>query len=243
MVSASANLPDETSILCESCGYTLDGLPGGANCPECGQPANDSLADDGRRKCAWEDRASISTFLATTLAIIIAPRRFFRQMLSRSRDRKAEYFGNWHIALQSLIFGATGGFHWHWYYREILFKKYFGSEYTMAALMTAASLLSFIFINRLASRLTAWEARYRGIRLPLPVVKRAMNYHLASCLPVALIALVTTCSFDLLRQSGKIRPELSMPYLYLLSGEVIVAAGYLFVTYWAGMRNVMYANR
>jgi len=33
-----------------------------------------------------------------------------------------------------------------------------------------------------------------------------------------------------------------MGYLYVLCGEVILAAGYLFMTYWTGMRNLMYAN-
>jgi hypothetical protein len=32
-------------------------------------------------------------------------------------------------------------------------------------------------------------------------------------------------------------------YLYTLSGEVILAAIYLFWTYWIAMRNIMYANR
>ena len=32
-------------------------------------------------------------------------------------------------------------------------------------------------------------------------------------------------------------------YLYVLCGEVIVAAFYLFETYWIAMRNMMYANR
>ena len=33
------------------------------------------------------------------------------------------------------------------------------------------------------------------------------------------------------------------PYLYVLGAEVIVAAAYLFHTYWIAMRNMMYANR
>ena len=32
-------------------------------------------------------------------------------------------------------------------------------------------------------------------------------------------------------------------YLYVLAGEVVVTAIYLFQTYWIGMRNMMYANR
>ena len=31
-------------------------------------------------------------------------------------------------------------------------------------------------------------------------------------------------------------------YLYTLSGEVVLAAAYLFKTYWVAMRNMMYAN-
>ena len=32
-------------------------------------------------------------------------------------------------------------------------------------------------------------------------------------------------------------------YLYVICAEVILAAVYLFKTYWIGMRNMMYANR
>jgi hypothetical protein len=32
-------------------------------------------------------------------------------------------------------------------------------------------------------------------------------------------------------------------YLYVLCGEVVLGAFYLFKTYWIGMRNIMYANR
>src|SRR5688500_19760425 len=31
--------------------------------------------------------------------------------------------------------------------------------------------------TRLAARLSAWESAYRGLRLPLPVVTRALHYH------------------------------------------------------------------
>ena len=31
-------------------------------------------------------------------------------------------------------------------------------------------------------------------------------------------------------------------YLYVLSAEVVIAAIYLFKTYWIAMRNMMYAN-
>ena len=34
-----------------------------------------------------------------------------------------------------------------------------------------------------------------------------------------------------------------VPYLYILSGLVVVSAIYLFRTYWIAMKNIMYANR
>ena len=243
MATASANVPDEKSILCESCGYTLDGLPDGANCPECGKPASESIADDGRRACAWEKNPSLATFLITTLQVNIAPRNFFRKMFTRSSDNRAGVFGNIQVLIQSILFGCTAGFHWHWYYREILLQKQNGSEWWVGLVMTVISGISYLSINWLASKLTAWEARYRGIRLPLHVVRRGLKYHLASCLPVAFFALVTTAGFYYLRKTNRISPEYSTHYLYVLSGEVIIAAFYLFVTYWAAMKSMMYANR
>ena len=92
-------------------------------------------------------------------------------------------------------------------------------------------------------RLTAWEANYRGIRLPLPVVTRGMYYHAAHYLPVALCAAATVLSFAVLLYNRLIDYQMLTPYLYVICAEVIIAAAYLFKTYWIGMRNMMYANR
>ena len=94
-----------------------------------------------------------------------------------------------------------------------------------------------------AVRLTAWEAAYRGYRLPLPVVLRAMYYHAAHYLPVAVVVFVTVVGFAYLWSHKLVETKSAQTYLYVLSGEVIVAAAYLFNTYWAGMRNMLYANR
>jgi hypothetical protein len=112
----------------------------------------------------------------------------------------------------------------------------------LAALMLGTLGGISLTIN-LAARLTAWEAAYRGYRLPHGVVLRALYYHAAHFLPVALVALITCGGYNLIQRSGDLQMTTGSTYVYVLCGEVIVAAGYLFNTYWIGMRNLMYANR
>jgi hypothetical protein len=98
--------------------------------------------------------------------------------------------------------------------------------------------------QRLAARLTAWEANYRGFRLPHPVVLRALYYHTAHWLPVALLGVITIGGYLLLTILNIVDGQTTgQAYLIVLSSEVIVAAAYLFINYWTAMRNLMYANR
>lgn len=108
--------------------------------------------------------------------------------------------------------------------------------------LTAIVFCTLIFVNNLAARLTAWEARYRELRLPLPVVLRSLDYHAAHYVPVALLGLSTVVGYRLLHDYRILDFRSDVPYLYVLCGEVIIGATYLFVTYWTAMRSIMYAN-
>ena len=70
-----------------------------------------------------------------------------------------------------------------------------------------------------------------------------MHYHAAHYLPVALVAFATVAGYQWMLERRFVGPETSAKYLYVLCGEVIVGAFYLFHTYWIAMRNMMYANR
>ena len=69
-----------------------------------------------------------------------------------------------------------------------------------------------------------------------------MHYHAAALLPVAGITLLLTTA---------LRPALSTAlgrdapteYLYALCAWVVLAAAYLFATYWTAMKSTMHANR
>jgi hypothetical protein len=118
------------------------------------------------------------------------------------------------------------------------------SRPVLGTLAFAASImLMLIVITPLAAWLTSVEARYRGMRLPKPVVARALDYHTAAYLPVAIFSTLTVVGYRWLIDHNRLDPlTWNATYLYVLCGEVIVGAIYLFNGYWIGMRNVMYAN-
>jgi hypothetical protein len=242
MTRVVADVPADSSILCEGCGYTLDGLPTTLNCPECGKPVAESAVDDGRLPAPFDKPGPGRTirFFTTTAAALFWPSHFFRHTTARNATQPALEFALIHWGLTALLFGTAAWTHALW------FSRMTGWRFVNGPFLLALIVLSFISlwgITRLASRLTVWEARYRGIRLPRGAVLRGLYYHAAHYLPVGLLALLTTAGYFALSRRGVLGPETGDRYLWVLSGEVIVCAMYLFWTYWAAMRNMMYANR
>jgi hypothetical protein len=109
--------------------------------------------------------------------------------------------------------------------------------------MCLATYVFLVLLTHVAARLTTWEAGYRGLRLPLPTVLRGLHYHAVHYLPVGILAAGTVLGYQLALARGWASGTSGAIYLYILSAEVVVAAGYLFSTYWTAMRNLMYANR
>src|SRR5688500_7673866 len=99
----SAAVPADGSMLCEGCGYILDGLPNGANCPECAKTMDESRAEP-RRPPAWEERAG---FWATTRQVILRPAAFFRRLKTRGDVTKSRQFARRHYILTALLLAVT----------------------------------------------------------------------------------------------------------------------------------------
>ena len=53
MTRVAPVVPAETDLLCERCGYVLNGLPADGRCPECGTPLDESV-NYRRHPPAWE---------------------------------------------------------------------------------------------------------------------------------------------------------------------------------------------
>ena len=265
---SGATIPAETDVLCEHCGYVLNGLPPGSNCPECGRPAADS--DPAlRTPTAWEKSAgnapatagasasggasgsgdasgsggalaSGSAFLTTTAAVLFRPTRFYRTLATRTDTPLSAVFAQIHWAAAALLFGLAAYAHAQWF----VFGEPGSALNPLKWLALSVGAYLFVLLtSRLAARLTHWEAAYRSIRLTLPVVRRGLQYHAVHYLPVAAAAAFTVVGYGYLVRHRVVDPvSTTTTYLYVLSAEVVIAAIYLFKTYWIAMRNMMYAN-
>lgn len=235
-----------TELLCETCGYELTGLAPKGLCPECGTPIAQSLPTL-RGPTRWEERASLASFIITSAAILFRTSAVYRHFRTRwNRDRSA-VFMHLHLAIASVLIGWGVYLHVASYYfvytaRGSMLRHLFYRPVPATLFLGTVILLSFEITIWIAAWLTSWEARYRGYRLPLAVVRRGMDYHAAHYLPVAIVFWATMLGYHLLMRAHWFSRDSDLTYLCVLCGEVVGAAVYLFWTYWIGMRSMMYAN-
>jgi hypothetical protein len=263
MPRVAPRIPDDTDILCEHCGYVLNGLPPDGRCPECGELVADSAGTD-RMPTAWDVAvtaspgrrfAGVGPFVATTWQAIIGPKRFYRTLAVHAPAQSARSFAKIHWWIAGFLFATAAACHADWFLFDIGGARAFhviDPEFAvfLAGLIgyTVGAYWVLDLTTRLAAKLTNWEGGYRGYRVPVDVVRRALYFHAAHYLPVAGAAAFTVVGFRVwwileIRHTHTIPGDAAVPYLYTLCGQVIVSAIYLFQTYWTGMRNILYANR
>lgn len=242
----AATIPSDSDLLCECCGYILTSLDQAGNCPECGQLIGLSLPSI-RHAPVWEDRQGknfVSAGMATSLNAFFTPRRFFRHLVIPGNLRASRWFGRFYQFIAALLLGTAA-----WIHAErfgLLAGRILMPVGSAAALVSliAATWGSLLIGNHLFIRVTAFEARYRGLRLPREVVRHAMDYHAVHLLPPAMAGLAVVVTYMCVeRRDAMLAAEWIEPYLYILGGAVVVSAGYLFVTYWIAMKRLMYGNR
>lgn len=83
-------ITDEYTLLCETCGYTLDGLPHAGSCPECGRAIASSLPE-ARAGTPWDLGPSFKSWLLTGWMVVRTPRATFDQAVVNT-DRLGRLF-------------------------------------------------------------------------------------------------------------------------------------------------------
>lgn len=238
--ATQGDVPAESALLCSKCGYTLDGLPSDGRCPECGTAISETT---GVRRVppAWETVGGLKGWLFTTLGLLRRPIGYWASFQSRPTDaaqyRRAQRFAAWHAALAGLLFAVAITYH------ARLIGIRFGNGIWLPLLAFVVVIVTALGGKWLASHLTAFESRQRGLRLPQPVVWRVLAYQSAALLPFALLAAATVGGARLLVEYQPIVFAKNLHvYIGILAAEAIVGGAYLFWTYWMAMRGVMYAN-
>ena len=72
--SSKREWTDEYTLLCEKCGYVIEGLETNGNCPECGKPIAESLPER-RVGTPWQQSRGLWSLLRTWYRVIRHPRR------------------------------------------------------------------------------------------------------------------------------------------------------------------------
>lgn len=240
-------LPADTDLLCERCGYRLNGLPDSGNCPECGTPVADSTIASPRRLPAWED-PSVGSVLQrwrlTSLSALFVPSHFFRHLQTRRDDPRSRRFAMTHWLVSSLLLGLSAALHAEWSLGQYPLGHGWSTLTTALVALASAGVTFALFtqLTKLVALLTFWEARYWGYRLPRHVVLRALHYLSVHFLPTSLLALLTVAGWRVALQRGWLTFSDAPVYLYVISGLVVLAAGYVFGIYVLAMRRIMYAN-
>lgn len=96
---------DEYTLLCEKCGYVIEGLDQAGNCPECGKPIAESLPDR-RVGTPWQQSPGVKSLLATWWMTLRHPLRTLDVMRVGSRPN-TRWLTRWAIAAAA-GFGAIG---------------------------------------------------------------------------------------------------------------------------------------
>src|SRR6266478_8084352 len=116
MTNSLTSTPAESDLLCEGCGYMLNGLPAGALCPECAKPAAES-APNLRQSASWEQVSSagdiVRGVISTTLAVLFAPTAFYRTLATRQTRKRSRQFAGVHWVIVSLLFGIAAYYHFN----------------------------------------------------------------------------------------------------------------------------------
>lgn len=161
---------NEFTLLCERCGYVLEGLDQAGNCPECGTPIAESLPQVARPGTPWQRRPSFAAFLATGRAMLFHPGAAFTRV--RIDAKCSGSFERWfNLATAALLAIPAATIYLAWaFFNPVRGRETFLIEAGIAASIVLGGMLTLML---LLTTLTAIERT--GIRAYGRVHKRRIT--------------------------------------------------------------------
>jgi len=243
---------DEYTLLCERCGYVVEGLDPAGACPECGKPIAESLPER-RVGTAWQREPGWKAWARTLATTGLSPRKTLDMMcVQESRGLRKWHirFSAWLIAYAAILF--TSSLEWP--------STYGGTEQAwspIAPLVAAviAVVVMWVFVPSLHV-LTSIEHRglsffgaRRRVRLGREWTHAICSHGSAGWVfgAGATAIVVSTGYFLLPTTSGSRRyeDEVRLQLVIATGGIVCLMTGFLFFeTFaWLGLRRCRFANR
>jgi len=242
---------DEYTLLCERCGYVIEGLPDGGNCPECGEPIAESLPA-ARAGSPWQREPGEAAWLRTAWRTLTHPRRTAAELRVQP-DVRFGLFAH-HVLAAAVLAGlaVAGG---TTRVEELLHGRPIRGTGESAAAVFGTALLGFVVVmllagvafhalSRVEERGIRFFSKRRGGRVTRTIA-RVVIAHAAVGWPVAVIGAIVgglAAEFLLLAtrcEPGPLRTAIvQLPWVLALPG--------FFVFEWfayVGMRSMKFANR
>ena len=237
---------DEYTLLCEKCGYVIEGLDTSGNCPECGKPIAESLPER-RVGTPWQRSPGVKSLLATWWMTLRHPLRTLDVMRFDDESKRSLLTATSACSFVLVSVGAFG------------FMTAIGSieqgrlgAGTLITLLIVAPMLALICVGMYAL-LTLIEARglrvigrARGFRVSKRIARSIVAHGCVGWTIVSLSLCVasTVQGIHMLASSSA---STTPPASILLIGLPLLVAitGFLFFETFAylGLRRLKYANR
>lgn len=238
---------DEYTLLCERCGYVVEGLPTDGACPECGKAIAESLPER-RASTPWQREPSVPNLLGTWVLALAAPRRLLDTLtVAGNQDTMLEKMCAWCAVVPVCLAAGVA---------VLVSGEPFVRDLPYVALVLTGGIGLFGLwgcvraLTAVERRGLVFIGRTRGFRTT-PGVARAITAHGAVGWVVAGLGLTLVILGPLTvmltdQVHGHNRTPMSPPVAGLTAlGLFWMAFGFLFfeVFAWLGLRRLKYANR
>ena len=208
---------DEYTLLCEKCGYVIEGLDTGGNCPECGKPIAESLPER-RVGTPWQQHPSVGSLMRTWWMTLRHPLRTLDVMkVGGRRNRYALKVVT--IFAASLI--AACGFVAYPVYETIRTESALSVLQLVFTIFIWATIppFPFLVLTWIESRGLTIISRTRGFRVDTPLAASITSHGCVGWLLAAVL-------FSILYPSGVVLIESVRPsFVEYYGGRVLTGIG------------------